>query len=130
MGWVFQLQPLLERVNRRRQEQRRSPLSWAQVGRLLGMSRQSLQNLASNREPKATNTRFVESFCRFFECSPADLLVLAPPPAPEVDQDEIDRLIALGRELEPGERPYYHVEELYGAEATRRWPQDQGAVET
>ncbi len=129
MAWLFRLEPLLERMNQERRNQGRPPLTWAQVGRLLGMSRQALQNLASNRAPKATNSRFLESFCRFFGCGPADLLVLAPPPEPATDQDEIDRLVALGRELEPRERPRYHVEVLYGEQTARRWPQDRAAAE-
>jgi len=129
MGWVFRLEPLLERLNRRRRAQGRTALTWAQIGRLLGMSRQALQNLASNREPKTTNSRFIESFCRFFDCEPGDVLVLAPTRGDAPDQNEIDRLIALGRDLEAGERPYYHVEELYGAEAARHWARDRAAAE-
>jgi len=129
MGWIFRLEPMLDQMNQRRRAQNREPLSWAQVGRLLGMSRQALQNLASNRELKATNTRFLESFCRFFDCGPAEMLALAPPPEPAPDHDEIDRLLALNRVLEQHERPNYHVEELYGARAARRWPRDRAAAE-
>ena len=41
-------------------------------------------------------------------------------------QDEIDRLIALGRDLEPHESPRYHVDVLYHEEAALRWRVHQG----
>ncbi len=126
MGWTFNLDPLLQRFNDTRRRQDRPPLSWAQIAPLLGMSRQALQNLASNRELKATNTRFVEAICRFFRCRPDQLLVFTPPLERDpVYQDEVDRLVALGRELEPAERPAYHVEVLYGEEAADQWARDR-----
>ncbi|MCI0464152.1 MAG: helix-turn-helix transcriptional regulator [Gemmataceae bacterium] len=129
MGWVFRLEDLLDRMNEERRAQGRRPLTWAQVGRLLGMSRQAIQNLASNRGPKTTNSRFLEAFCRFFSCEPGDLLVLAPPRRAAPDQAEVDRLLELGRELRPEERPFYHVEILYDEGALRRWPRDRAAAE-
>jgi DNA-binding Xre family transcriptional regulator len=122
VGWIFQLDPLLADLNARRAHEGRAALSWSQIAPLLGMSRQSLQNLASNRELKATNTRFIEAICRFFQCRPEQVLVLAP----ELDrnpvcQDEVDRLVALGRELEPAERPPYHVEVLNSETAAAQW---------
>jgi transcriptional regulator with XRE-family HTH domain len=127
MGWVFRLNDLLAELNERRTAEGRAPLTWAQVGSLLGMSRQALQNLASNRELKVTNTRFLEAFCRFFGKEIHELIYLFPPLSVEgVDQDEIDRLIALGRELEPQERPEYHVDVLYDEEAALRWRVHQG----
>ena len=103
----------------------RRPLSWADVARLLGMSRQAIQNLASNRDPKATNTRFLEAFCRFFHCQPGELVELAPPLGDGIDHDEVDRLLT----VVPGERCPYHVEELYGDEANRRWAEDRAMLD-
>lgn len=125
MGILFNLEPLLERLNLARRRQGRADLTWAQIAPLLGMSRQALQNLARNRELRATNSRFVESLCRFFRCRPDQLLVLTPPPEGAVDQGEVDRLVALGRELEPAERPAYHADELYGEAAAARWGEDR-----
>ncbi len=117
MGLVFNLDPLLERLNVTRRRQGRADLSWAQIAPLLGMSRQALQNLARNRV-RVTNTRFVEALCRFFRCRPDELLRLEPAIEGLPDQAEVDRLVAVGRELEPAERPAYHVERLYGEEET------------
>jgi DNA-binding Xre family transcriptional regulator len=123
------MEPLLERMNEERRAQGRPPLTWAQVGRLLGMSRQSIQNLASNRELKATNTRFLEAVCRFFGCQPQELLVLTPRLGPGLDPNELDRLVALDRELEGDERPPFHVEVLYSEEAALRWRFQRDAPE-
>jgi len=96
-------------------------ITWSQVAPLLGMSRQSLQNLASNREMKVTNTRFLEAMCRFFGCSVQELIEPVPPIQGRCDQAEVDRLVSPARELERAERPSYHVEELYGDEAANQW---------
>lgn len=121
MAWRFRLESLLGELNHVRAQEGRPPLSWSQVAPLLGMSRQSLQNLASNREMKVTNTRFLEAMCRFFGCSVQELMEPVPPIQGRCDQSEVDRLVSPSRELEPGERPSYHVEELYGGEATNYW---------
>lgn len=126
MGWRFRLDPLLNELNRERVLHGRAELSWSQIAPLLGMSRQSLQNLASNRDLKVTNTRFLEAMCRFFGRPIGDLIELVPPIGDGVNHEELDRLVALGRELEPFERPAYHVEALYGPEAESRWEQLRG----
>lgn len=121
MGWRFRLDRLLEDLNYERVQIGRAPLTWSHVAPLLGMSRQSLQNLASNRELKVTNTRFLEAICRFFGCPISELIEPVPSIEAGADQDEVDRLVALVRELEPNERPAYHVETLYEPDAARRW---------
>lgn len=121
MGWRFRLEVLLDGLNQARAQEGRQPLSWSQVAPLLGMSRQSLQNLASNREMKVTNTRFLEAMCRFFGCTIDELIEAVPPIQERVNQAEVDGLVSLARELEPDERPSYHVEELYGEEAANNW---------
>lgn len=121
MAWRFRLDSLLCELNQARAVEGREPLSWSQVAPLLGMSRQSLQNLASNREMKVTNTRFLDAMCRFFGCSVEDLIEPVPPIQGRCDQAEVDRLISPTRELEPTERPSYHVEELYGDAAADHW---------
>lgn len=129
MGLVFNLDPLLDRLNATRRRQGRADLTWAEIAPLLGMSRQALQNLARNRELRATNSRFIEAICRFFRCRPDQLLVLAPAVGGDaVDQDVVDRLVALRRELNPAELPPYHADVLYGEEATARWPHDRAAA--
>lgn len=125
MGWRFRLEPLLAELNQRRLQEGRAPMSWSQVAPLLGMSRQSLQNLASNRDLKVTNTRFLEAMCRFFGCQIQDLLVAVPSVEGGVDQNEVDRLTALNRELQPTEQPAYHVEKLYDSDALARWPAER-----
>jgi DNA-binding Xre family transcriptional regulator len=127
--WVFRLDVLLDRHNEARRAEGRSALTWAQIAPLLGVSRQALQNLASNREPKATNTRFLEAVCRFFGCGPQDVLTFAPPLQGAVDPEAIDRLLSLGREPQPRERPACHVDVLYGEAALARWPRDRTAAE-
>ena len=121
MAWRFRLDSLLAELNQIRVQEGRQPLSWSQVAPLLGMSRQSLQNLASNRAMKVTNTRFLESLCRFFGCSVQELIEPVPPIRGRCHQAEVDRLVSIARELEPAERPSYHVEELYGDEAADHW---------
>ena len=129
MGWMFRLEPLLEEMNTSRRNAGLRPLTWTQVAPLLGMSRQVLQNLASNRKLMATNTRFLESMCRFFNCGLPELLMLAPPRMDAIDHWDVERLVALGRELHPDERPSYHVEVLYGEDAEGRWTRDRAAAE-
>jgi DNA-binding Xre family transcriptional regulator len=121
MAWRFRLESLLGELNQVRAQEGRRPLSWSQVAPLLGMSRQSLQNLASNREMKVTNTRFLEAMCRFFGCSVHELMEPVPEIQGSCDQAEVDRLVSPIRELSPGELPSYHVEELYGDEAANHW---------
>ena len=122
MGWVYRLKPLLAELNEQRAELGKVPLAWGELAPLLGMSRQALQNLASNRELKVTNTRFLEALCRFFGKEIHEVMILDPPLNPEaVDQDEVDRLVALGPELAPESRPSFHVEELYSDESRRQW---------
>jgi len=126
MGFVYRLQPLLAELNERRAELGKDPLAWGELAPLLGMSRQALQNLASNRELKVTNTRFLEAFCRFFGKETHEVMTLDPPLDPSgADQDEVDRLVALGPELTPQNRPACHVEELYSDEARDRWRQNR-----
>ena len=121
MGWRFRLDSLLADLNQEREREGRSALSWSQIAPLLGMSRQALQNLASNRDMKVTNTRFLEALCRFFGRPIQDVIEPFPPISEAVDQGQVDLLAALGRELESNEQPTYHVEKLYGPEATRVW---------
>ena len=127
MGWRFRLDPLLAELNHEREQNGRAPLTWSQVAPLLGMSRQSLQNLASNRDLKVTNTRFLEALCRFFGCPIHRLIEPIPAIEARADQNEVDRLVALAGELgpsgelEPNDRPSYHVEKLYDPDALRRW---------
>ncbi len=130
MGWRFRLDSLLAGLNEERERNGLAVLSWTQIAPLLGMSRQSLQNLASNRDMKVTNTRFLEAICRFFGKPIQEVLEPFPPIGREVNHRDVDRLVTLGRELEPHEQPAYHVERLYGPEATQAWEQqrDQGVV--
>lgn len=122
MGWEFRLESLLEELNRNRVRMGRSEITWTEVARLLGMSRQALQNLASNRELKVTNTRFLEAICRFFGKPIQEVVTLVPPlDTNGVDMNEVDPLVDLDRELRPNERPPFHIEELYGQRAKERW---------
>lgn len=131
MGWRFRLDPLLADLNRERARDGREELSWAQIAPLVGMSRQSLQNLASNRDLKVTNTRFIEAICRFFGCQIQELIEPVPAIEARANQDEVDRLVALAEEpeqhgdLRPNDQPIYHVEKLYDSDAARRWRQQR-----
>jgi len=121
VGWTYRLNPLLEELNAQREREGRRPLTWSDLAPLLGMSRQALQNLASNRDLKATNTRFLEVFCRFFGRTVDEVIELSPELTAPVDQDEVDRLVSRHGELHREELPPYHVDRLYNAEAERAW---------
>ena len=124
MGWLFRLNPLLAELNAQRAELGKTPLAWGELAPLLGMSRQSLQNLASNRELKVTNTRFLEAFCRFFGKEIHEVISLDPPlEFAGVDQDEVDRRLVPRPDFQPDDRFQFHVEELYSDEMSREWRQ-------
>ncbi|MCI0462786.1 MAG: helix-turn-helix transcriptional regulator [Gemmataceae bacterium] len=54
-------------------------ITWKEVSEATGISVSVLSTLASPRPGVVTNTRFVESLCRFLRCQPGDLLELLPP---------------------------------------------------
>lgn len=121
MGWMFQLDRLLDDMNRIRERQQRPCLTWREVAALVGLEYKSLVNLASNSTLRRTNTRFLEALCRFFCCQPSDLMVLEPEPERrEPDHAEIDRLL---EEIRLGQRPraFFHVLQLYNEEAEHQW---------
>jgi hypothetical protein len=133
MAWRFLLEDRLDEFNRARESRGRSPLRWADVSFLIGASRQSLQNLASNRELKVTNTRLLDSLCRFFHCGIDQLLEPAPELGDQVPDEEIDRLLAVKQAqkdagiperefaLESKDRPPFHLDALYGPEVRKEW---------
>lgn len=62
---------------REEQEERRIPLK--EVSEATGISISVLSTLASPKTGASTNTRFVEALCRYFRCSPSELIELVPP---------------------------------------------------
>lgn len=55
-------------------------ITWGEVSEKTGISTSVLSNLASWRPGVATNTRYVESLCRFFRCTPNDMLTMIDTP--------------------------------------------------
>lgn len=137
MAWRYLLEERLREFNQGRTRRGRQPLRWPDVSFVIGVSRQALQNLASNREMKVTNTRLLDSLCRFFNCELTQLME----PVPELDEtlpdDELDRLISIRDQLkdngvlerdyvlETADRPSCHIEVLYDEEALERWKEAQ-----
>lgn len=120
MGWRFLLDDRLQEFNDGRVARGRKPLSWADVARLIGVSRQALQNLASNRELKVTNTRHLEALCRFFGCELDRVMVPEPPLGGSSPDDELDAYLD-GKATDPQSRPGFHVDELYSEDASKEW---------
>lgn len=75
-----------------------------EVSAATGISISVLSSLASSRPGITTNTRFVESLCRYFRCQPDELLELSPSLADE---------------------PRYHIDELYPARGAHRAAPDE-----
>lgn len=80
----------ISRLLRDREESEGRRISWREVSEATGVSVSVLSTLASPRGGAATNTRFVEALCRYFRCTPGELLVLEPGPeadhGPHVDE--------------------------------------------
>jgi DNA-binding Xre family transcriptional regulator len=53
-------------------------VSWAEISRVTGISAGSLSRLAANRGAWTTNTRHLDSLCRYFRCGLDDLLEFEP----------------------------------------------------
>ncbi len=70
----FQLAKLLHE----RAETEARVISWKEVSEATGISVSVLSSLASPRGGAVTNTRHVEALCRYFRCSPGNLMDLAP----------------------------------------------------
>ena len=125
MAWKFLLDERLGEFNQRRVQHGRQALRWPDVSFMIGVSRQLLQNLASNRQVKVTNTRLLDALCRFFNCKLTEIMVPEPEPVGCLADDEVDRLLALKERLkldgvaereyviEPGDRPSCHIDALY-----------------
>ncbi len=123
MGWAYLLDRRLEEMNARREAEGRSPLTWKEVESLTGVKESLLRNLAYNSILRTTNTRFLDSLCRFFGCGLGDLVQQVPQPhLGPPDQEEVDRLLAA---IRAGEQPTtdYHVDRLYGDDAVDWWRQ-------
>lgn len=75
-----------------------------EVSAATGISISVLSSLASSRPGITTNTRFVESLCRYFRCQPGELLELSPSLADE---------------------PRHHIDELYPARGAHRAAPDE-----
>jgi len=121
MGWVYLLNRRLEEMNVQRSEEGRTPLTWREVEMLTGVKEGLLRNLAYNSILRTTNTRFLDSLCRFFGCELSELVQQVPEPNPgRPEQGEIDRLLEAIRS-EHGETPDYHVDRLYGPSAEAWW---------
>ncbi len=54
-----------------------------EVSNATGISVSVLSSLSSERTGITTNTRFVEALCRYFRCTPGELLELTPSLADE-----------------------------------------------
>ena len=66
----FKLRQLLEEKNRREG----TNLTWADVARATGISRQALSTLANTTRAVVTNTAHLESLGRYFRCEIGDLV--------------------------------------------------------
>lgn len=73
----------LTQLLRLKEERESRTISWKEVSEATGVSVSVLSALASPRGGATTNTRFVESLIRYFQCTPSDLLDLVPPPGEE-----------------------------------------------
>lgn len=60
------------------EEARGENIPWRTVSDATGISVSVLSNLASPRPGTTTNTRYVDALCRFFGCTPNDLIELMP----------------------------------------------------
>lgn len=123
MGWKFELESQLARMNESRQREGRRPLTWQEVGKLIGIEYKSLLNLARNSTLRATNTRFLDSLCAFFCCDPNDIMKREPELARrEPDHEEVDRLLEIinqGEQEQP--KAFFHVDTLYGSREQEQW---------
>lgn len=137
MGWRYLLEDRLEEFNRARTSRGRQPLRWSDVGFVIGVSRQALQNLASNREMKVTNTRHLDALCRFFGCRIDQIMEPVPVIEGSPPDDELDRLIGIKDRLKQEgvaekdiildveDRPPCHIDQLYNQEALALWKANQ-----
>jgi DNA-binding Xre family transcriptional regulator len=137
MGWRYLLEDRLKDLNQGRSRLGKKPLRWADVSFVIGVSRQALQNLASNREMKVTNTRHLDALCRFFNCKLDAIMEPVPVNDGPPPDDELDRLIAIKERLKQegvpekdfvldvGDRPSCHIEVLYDREAHEHWKTSQ-----
>lgn len=78
-------------------------IPWKEVSEATGISVSVLSSLASPRGGAVTNTRHVEALCRYFRCSPGDLMELSPSLEAE---------------------PRCHVDELYPTRGAHRRQED------
>lgn len=74
-------------------------IPWKEVSEATGISVSVLSGLASPKGGGVTNTRFIEALCRYFHCTPGELMELTP---------------SLGVE------PRCHVDELYPTRGAHR----------
>ena len=121
MGWVYLLNRRLEEMNERRAAEGRSLLTWTEVEMLTGVKESLLRNLAYNSILRTTNTRFLDSLCRFFGCGIDQLIQPVPPRAPRPhDQAQLDELLET---IRSGQQvlPDYHIDRLYGEAAEVWW---------
>ncbi len=137
MAWRYLLEDRLREFNHGRSRRGRQPLRWADVSFVIGVSRQALQNLASNREMKVTNTRHLDALCRFFKCGPSEIMEAVPDLEGPPSDDELDRLVTIKDRLKQegvpekdfvldvADRPSCHIDELYSEEAEERWKADR-----
>ncbi len=133
MAWRYLLEERLREFNQGRVSRGKQPLRWADVGFVIGISRQALQNLASNREMKVTNTRHLDALCRFFNCGPDRIMEAVPAVDGPPPDEELDRLITMKERLKGdgvpekdlaldiADRPPCHIDVLYGDEALETW---------
>lgn len=139
MAWRYLLEDRLREFNQGRSRRGRQPLRWADVSFVIGVSRQALQNLASNREMKVTNTRHLDALCRFFKCGPSEIMEAVPDLEGPPSDDELDRLVTIKEKLKQegvpekdfvldvADRPSCHIDELYSEEAEERWKENRRA---
>lgn len=66
-------------------------ITWKEIGEKTGISAGVISNLASPRGGAATNTRYLESLCRYFKVS-VDSLVEFTPPVEEDIPCDVDHL--------------------------------------
>jgi hypothetical protein len=123
MGWVYLIGEHLDAMNIQRRLEGRQPLTWGDVKRLTGINDGLLRNLENNSELKATNTRFLDSLCRFFACGVDSLVSMVPDRPEQPDHNSIDRF--LNHDLVRGVQPGYHVDLLYGEDAQRWWRENR-----
>lgn len=58
--------------------EKRQKITWRQVSEATGISPQAIANLASRTQIVVTNTAHVEGLCRYFRCSPDELIEFVP----------------------------------------------------